>query len=288
VNVQIAAGQIVALVGPSGCGKSTLLRAILGTDPPTEGEVLIDGRPMLNPSRQVGIVYQHYSLYDYLTAVENVMFGLMLERTSLPFRFFRFPAWRRLRRQLEDEAMAMLEKVKLGSAARLYPSQMSGGMRQRVALAQALVMHPKILLLDEPFGALDETTREELQVMLLELYAENLDHLSVGSPPPYTIIMVTHELDEALYVADRVIGLSQYHRDGRQGATVVYDRPAPIFRPNDLRDFELFVNQKEEIREVVFDPESQRHHSEFVAFWPQRPALAEQAQSLIQRAITGR
>ncbi|MFO0913870.1 MAG: ATP-binding cassette domain-containing protein [Pirellulales bacterium] len=285
VNVDIAAGQIVALVGPSGCGKSTLLRAILGTHPPRDGQVIIDGQPMLRPNRNVGIVYQNYSLYDYMTALENVVFGLMLERTSLPFRFFRYPAWRRMRRDLEDEAMAMLDKVHLGTAAKLYPSEMSGGMRQRVALAQALVMQPKILLLDEPFGALDEATREELQVMLLELYAENLDHLTEGVEPPYTIVMVTHELDEALYVADRVIGLSQYHRDGGQGATVVYDRPAPVFRPNDVRDFEIFVQQKEEIRNVVFDPESMRHHSEFVSFWPQRPRQAEQAAVLADRQL---
>ena len=267
VNFHVEAGQVVALVGPSGCGKSTLLRAILGTHPPTEGEVRVGGEAVRKPCRDVGIVYQHYSLYDFLTARKNVAFGPMLDETSTPFRWFQPLAWRKLRLQHLEEADAMLKKVGLYEARDLYPSEMSGGMRQRVAIAQALVMEPRVLLLDEPFGALDEATREELQLMLLRLYAENVRAREENRTPPYTVIIVTHELNEALFVSDRVLGLSQYHADGANGATIVYDRPAPIFKPGDPKDLSLFVEQKEELIEAVFSETQTRDHREFITFW---------------------
>ena len=267
VNLEVLAGQIVAVVGPSGCGKSTLLRAVLGTHPPKAGTVLANGHSVTRPCRDVGIVYQDYSLYEYLTCVDNVAFGLMLDQTSLPFRLFNPVGWHRLREQHRKQAMALLEKVGLAAAADLYPSEMSGGMRQRVAIAQALIMQPKILLLDEPFGALDEATRQDLQLMLLHLYEENQQELAAGRTPPYTILIVTHELNEALYVSDRVLGLSQYHQGGDKGATIVYDRMAPVFRPGDQRDFERFEAQKDELRQAVFEPEVVQHHEEYVTFW---------------------
>ncbi len=267
VNFEIHPGQIVAIVGPSGCGKSTLLRAILGTHPPKQGEIWTSGQLVTAPSRDVGIVYQHYSLYDYMTARQNVAFGLMLDETSLAFRAFRPFKWRALRRRHLAEADKYLEIVHLSHAANLYPHEMSGGMRQRVAIAQALIMRPQILLLDEPFGALDEATREDLQIMLLELYQENLAAKEAGRKPPFTILIVTHELNEAIYVSDRVLGLSQYHSEGGQGSRIVYDRTAPIFHPQDGRDFTAFRQQKEDLRKHVFDPESLQHHSEMVTFW---------------------
>ncbi len=267
VNLEIPAGQIAAIVGPSGCGKSTLLRAILGTHPPKQGEILADGIAVRSPSRNVGIVYQNYSLYDFMTARENVAFGLKLDETSTPYRMFNWFGWRELRKQHLKAADELLEKVQLGHAASLYPSEMSGGMRQRVAIAQALIMKPKILLLDEPFGALDEATREELQLMLLQLYEENLNHIQRGEKAPYTIMMVTHELNEAIYVSDRILGLSQYHAAGDQGARIVYDRPAPVFRVKDARDFADFEEQKDEIRRVVFDADYVQHHEQYVTFW---------------------
>ena len=275
INLRISAGQIIAVVGPSGCGKSTLLRAILGTHPPNAGQVLADGRPVRRPGRDVGIVYQDYSLYSYLTCLENVAFGLMLDETSLFDRAFRRGKWRSLKKQHHEKAMALLEKVGLASAAGRYPSEMSGGMRQRVAIAQALIMQPKILLLDEPFGALDEATREELQLMLLHLYEENLEAKKQGVAAPYTILIVTHELNEALYVSDRVLGLSQYHQAGKGGATIVYDKKAPVFRPGDLRDFERFEAQKEQLRQAVFEPEVVQHHAEYVTFWRDHQRLDE-------------
>ena len=267
VNLKVDNGQIVALVGPSGCGKSTLLRAILGTHPPNSGEIIANGELVTKPQRQVGIVYQHYSLFDFLTARENVAFGLQLDQTSIPYRLFNHFKWRKQKKEHLKAADELLEKVGLGHAINHYPSEMSGGMRQRVAIAQALIMKPGILLLDEPFGALDEATREELQIMLLNLYQENLEAKNNGETAPHTILIVTHELNEALYVSDRVIGLSQYHSDGKNGATIVYDQPAPIFHPNDAREFEQFRKIKEELRQHVFDPEHLQHYSEFVNFW---------------------
>ena len=267
VDFEIVAGQIVAVVGPSGCGKSTLLRAVLGTHPPRKGRILAADIPITSPSRDVGIVYQHYSLYDFMTARENVAFGLKLDETSTPFRLFNWVRWRQLRQEHLKAADALLEQVQLSEAAHLYPGEMSGGMRQRVAIAQALILKPKILLLDEPFGALDEATREELQLMLLQLYDQNQQAIKRGEAAPYTILMVTHELNEALYVSDRILGLSQYHAEGKQGARIVYDKPAPIFRPHDARDFSAFEKQKDEIRRAVFDADHNQHHEEFVTFW---------------------
>ena len=262
VDLTVPAGQIVALVGPSGCGKSTLLRAILGTHAPDSGDVLAGGEPVDGPGRDVGIVYQHYSLYDFLTARENVAFGLKLDRTTLPFRLFQYPKWRRTRAELHAEADAFLDKVGLAKAAGLYPREMSGGMRQRVAVAQAFVLRPKVVLLDEPFGALDEATREELQLMLLRFAAENRAAADRGGAPPFTILIVTHELNEALYVADRVVGLSQYHPDGGGGAKIVYDAPAPAFAPDSPRDLERLVAQREDLRAAVFDPANVARHAE--------------------------
>lgn len=269
VNVKLPRGQFLSLVGPSGCGKSTLLRAIVGTHLPREGTLRVfpvtagpDGVIVEGPGRDRGIVYQRYSLFPFLTARENVALGLMLDQSSPASRFFRFLRWRRMRRahlQLADE---MLVRMRLGDALRLYPYEMSGGMQQRVALAQAMIMKAEIILLDEPFGALDEATREELQRMLLDLYAENQQAVGRQERAPYTLIIVTHELNEAIYVSDRVIGLSQYWdwrkegHGGCPGATVVYDRPAPVYEARTARDFEQFRAQREEIRRVVFEPES--------------------------------
>lgn len=267
INLQIERGDIVALVGPSGCGKSTLLHAILGTHPPARGEVLVNGVPYRFPSRHCGIVYQRYSLFPFLTAEGNVAIGPLLEKTTPLFRLLRPFRKRRLRRALERRATRLLRHLKLEHAAHHYPSQLSGGMQQRVAIAQALIMRPQILLLDEPFGALDEATREELQKMLLQLYADNVRAKQLGERPPYTLLIVTHELNEAIYVSNRVLGLSQFHADGDSGATIVYDKPSPIFTPGDRVDFEQFRDQREELRRTVFDPFHRQHWTESVTYW---------------------
>jgi NitT/TauT family transport system ATP-binding protein len=282
VNLKVLRGSIVALVGPSGCGKSTLLRAIVGTHPPEEGEILVfsgnhgrHGIVARQPGRDRGIVYQKYTLFPFLTALQNVAFGLMLDETSPLFRCFRPLKWRRLRKRYMTQAMAFLDKVGLADAANLFPSEMSGGMQQRVAIAQALVMHPEILLFDEPFGALDEATREDLQRMLLMLDVENRQALAKGEKPPYTMIIVTHELNEAIYIGERVIGLSQ-HWDWRSegiteppGSTIVYDQCAPVCSPDDDRDFESFAKQRKQIRETVFDPNGRQPRDRHCIYWDQ-------------------
>ena len=292
LNFEVMAGEFVALVGPSGCGKTTLLRAILGTHPAREGTVTIykgpaKTQPMVvrRPGRDRGIVFQQYSLFPDKTALENVALGPKFDESSIPDRVVRWLpryrphhkarlSWARLRRAQLDEAAALLEKLKLDGAGRKYPHELSGGMRQRVAIAQALVMKPSILLLDEPFGALDEATREELQTMLLELYTENVAAAHQGLMPPYTIIIVTHEINEAILVGDRVLGLSQYwnsaeHPDPRAkgAATIVYDDIAPVFLPTQARDFGLFIKQREEIRRLVFDPNVLQGREKALRFW---------------------
>lgn len=272
VNLQIIPGQIVSVVGPSGCGKSTLLKAILGTHPPTAGEIYAADRLVREPNRDVGIVYQNYSLYEFLTAKENVAFGLKLDGTSLTSRLLSFGNYLRKRKEHLIESKRFLDRVGLSHAAEKYPHELSGGMRQRVAVAQAFILRPKIVLLDEPFGALDEATREDLQEMLLRFYQENLVARKEGRQPEYTILIVTHELNEALLVADRVIGLSRYHTEGELGATVVYDRPSPIFHPDDPRDYSKLVHQREELRRAVFEPSYIKHRSKYVTFWNEMAA----------------
>jgi NitT/TauT family transport system ATP-binding protein len=279
IDLKIIRGEIVALVGASGCGKSTLLRAIVGTHPPTEGEVVVKhsaGGPehtVRRPGRDRGIVYQQYTLFPFLTARENVAVGLMLDQTSIPFRLFRYPAWRALRKKHLAEADELLESLKLGNALNQYPHEMSGGMRQRVAIAQALVMKPAILLLDEPFGALDEATREELQKMLLTLYAKNTEARKNNQPPPYTILIVTHELNEAIYVGDRVVALSQHWDHAgtglarHPGATVVYDRMMPVYLPDQTPDFGDFKTKKDVLRNVAFEGRFITDRNEHVTFW---------------------
>lgn len=262
VNLRIPMGQFVALVGPSGCGKSTLFKMVLGTHHPTGGDVLVEGQRVERPNRNVGIVYQHYSLYDFLTAKHNVAFGPMLDQSSLWYRIFNFWQWRKAYRSILERSCTLLTDYGLKEALDKYPKNLSGGMRQRVALAQAIIMQPKILLLDEPFGALDEITRHDLQQMLRQLSRDNATAVANGLPPPYTILMVTHELNEAFYVADRVVGLSQYHGNGFKGATITYDKKAPT-----TKDFDLFRAHKDELKKVVFDEDFLPVGDEFVTFW---------------------
>lgn len=254
INIQIMRGSFVALVGGSGAGKTTLLKAILGTHPPNQGGIYAGNREVVGPGRDVGIVYQKYTLFPHLTVLENVAEGLKLDQTSIPFRIFHPIQWRKMRKQHLKESKEILEKVNLGHALNRYPNKLSGGMQQRAAICQALIMEPDILLLDEPFGALDQHTREELQDMILGLYQENLDAKRNGEQPPYTLIVVTHELREAFLLADRVIGLSKKWKDGEKsgethGATVIFDKTAPIFAPEDERDY----NQISHLTDLCFN-----------------------------------
>lgn len=279
INLQIVQGQFVACVGGSGCGKSTMLRTILGTVLAKAGLVRVNTndhyKEVTGPNRDIGIVYQKYGLYPFLTAEKNVALGPMLDESSIGYRLFQYWNWRPRRKKHLEEARELLVRFKLEKAMSRYPSELSGGMQQRVAIAQALIMKPRILLLDEPFGALDEATREELQQMLLQLYQENLDAKARGDDPPWTVIIVTHELNEAFYVSDRVIGLSRnWHQTdppqpetGQQlGATKVWDKCAPVYHPGDPRDFELFESMKRDLRRVVLEGPSV-DRNEHVSFW---------------------
>ncbi|HEX9868422.1 MAG TPA: ATP-binding cassette domain-containing protein, partial [Candidatus Tectomicrobia bacterium] len=185
VRLNIRAGEFLSLVGPTGCGKSTILRLILGSQFPTQGQVLVDGQAVSGVDRDRGVVFQKYSLFPHLTVLENIAYGPLLERTSMPQRVLYTPAYRRTRRQSLQEAREYLVRIGLQSwDGDKYPYELSGGMQQRVAIAQALMMQPKILLMDEPFGALDHNTRLAMQLLILEQWEESR----------MTIIFITHDL----------------------------------------------------------------------------------------------
>ena len=199
LDLAVGSGEIVAVVGASGCGKSTLLRLIAGLDRPSQGTVRLAGRPVTGPSRDVGIVFQEPRLMPWLSVRENVAFGLV-----------RLPRAERRRR-----AEAAVERVRLTGFGDALPKQLSGGMAQRTALARALVTRPPLLLLDEPFSALDALTRQALQDEVLALW---------GQDRP-TMVLVTHDLDEALALADRVVVLGG--RPGRVRRELAVGLPRP-------------------------------------------------------------
>jgi len=213
VAVAVAEGAFVSIVGPSGAGKSTFLRLVLGQEGPTRGDIKLDGRPLRPaPGRDRGVVFQRYSVFPHLNAIENVMFGLDCEGSK-----FRGRLSGGARRQALDEAAAMLVSVGLGAALDVYPAHLSGGMQQRLAIAQALVMRPRILLLDEPFGALDPGVRLDMHGLITGLWREH----------KLTILMVTHDIKEAFKLGTRVLALDKRRHDAqapnRFGSTVVYD-----------------------------------------------------------------
>ncbi len=281
VHIDIARGQIVGLVGPSGCGKSTLLYQIFGKLRPTAGSVEIHPRDgERHPVNGIGadrcMVLQDYQLYPHLSALGNVAFGPMVRDTSPAFRTLRPFAWRKVRAQQNERAAAMLEKLGLAGHVDKYPHQLSGGQRQRVAIAQALIMEPEILLLDEPFGALDDATRESLQQTMLGLYSENMAAARRGAMPPYTMLIVTHELNEAILVGDRVVGLSQHWdwkaagHDACPGATIVYDERAAVEEPGQAVDFASYAAQRDLIRSLVMRKDTPKPPAgTHVRFWDQ-------------------
>ena len=252
IDLAVAAGELVTVVGPSGCGKSTLLRLILGQEFPTRGSILLDGKPIgfADPTR--GIVYQRYSLFRHRTVLGNVLEG---PRLSLPFM-----ERRRRKKELLDEAKHFLEKVNLASDLDKYPHELSGGMRQRVAIAQSLIMKPKILLMDEPFGALDPSTRQSMQLFLLELWED------LGM----TIFFVTHDLHEAVFLGTRIIVLSHQYLDDRgeyrhvkRGAKIIADHPLSVAAKSvDAKKTAEFGELIEEIRLEV-DARHKKHVKDF-------------------------
>lgn len=215
VDLNIEAGSFVSIIGPSGAGKSSLLRVVLGQEAPTRGSILLDGAPLAaecGPDR--GVVFQRYSVFPHLTVLGNTVFGLECEQA--PFMAKLIGA---RRRAAMERAQEMLHAVGLGDSTHLYPAQMSGGMQQRLAIAQALIKRPRILLLDEPFGALDPGIRADMHELINRLWSDY----------SLTILMVTHDIKEAFSLGTRVLALDKRRRDPhaphRFGATAVYDLP---------------------------------------------------------------
>ena len=208
VSVSIAEGSLTALLGPSGSGKSTLLRVISGLEEPDEGQVLIEGRDVTHKpsrSRGVGFVFQHYAAFKHMTVWENVAFGLKVRK--------------RPRAEINERVHDLLSLVQLEGLAKRYPSQLSGGQRQRMALARALAVEPSVLLLDEPFGALDARVRQELRIWLRRLHEET----------KVTTIIVTHDQEEAMEVADEVVVMNHGRIEQVAGPVELYERPANEF-----------------------------------------------------------
>jgi NitT/TauT family transport system ATP-binding protein len=184
INLHIEEGEFVCAVGASGSGKSTLLRLIAGLDTPTAGEILVDGMRVTGPGSDRGMVFQSYTLYPWMSVAENVEFGLKLQGVS--------------KAQRRQQAACYLEVVGLSTFAKALPKELSGGMKQRVAIARALASQPKILLMDEPFGALDAQTKEAMQQFLLEIWRSTST----------TIFMITHDVEEAIFLSQRIYVLS--------------------------------------------------------------------------------
>jgi NitT/TauT family transport system ATP-binding protein len=215
VSLEIAEGAFVSIVGPSGAGKSTFLRLALGQEGPSRGRILLDGAPLsAEPGPDRGVVFQRYSVFPHMSALKNVVFGLECARAPVTGRLFG-----KARKAAEAEAAAMLAHVGLGDALQVFPREMSGGMQQRLAIAQALIRRPRILLLDEPFGALDPGVRLDMHVLITELWREH----------GLTILMVTHDIKEAFKLGTRVLAFDKRRRDPhaphRFGSTAVYDFP---------------------------------------------------------------
>lgn len=213
ISLEIAPRAFVALVGSSGCGKSTFLRMLLGQERPTRGRILLDGVPLPEePGPDRGVVYQKYSVFPHLTVLGNVVLGPELQAHRLLGR-----AFGAARRRLADEARAMIAEVGLEGAEGKYPAQLSGGMQQRLALAQVLMMKPRVLLLDEPFGALDPGIRGDIHVLMRRLWNE----------VPMTVVMVTHDLREAFTLSTRIIAFerkrNRSEERARYGASVGSD-----------------------------------------------------------------
>lgn len=251
IDLNVDAGELVTVVGPSGCGKSTLLRLILGQEQPTRGDIIIDGKPVALPDQSRGIVYQHYSLYPNLTVLQNVI-------RSKAFATNPVNAFLK-RKEYEKDAEEILRTVRLWEARHKYPHELSGGMRQRAAIAQALFAEPKILLMDEPFGALDTGTRSDLQAFLVELWEKR----------NMTIFFVTHDLDEAVELGSRLICLSQFYTDDRgttkdRGAKIVMDADMSHIPINgDSKHRDDVIELRQQIFQQGFDPTHIQHVRDF-------------------------
>jgi len=224
VSLAIKEGEFVVFLGPSGCGKSTLLRMIAGLANPSSGAIRIAGRAVEGRDPAVGMVFQSYTSFPWLTVEQNVGFGLTLNKTDALAR--------------QAKVAAMLDRVSLSKFAHAYPAQLSGGMQQRLAIARALAVDPGVLLMDEPFGALDALTRVEMQTLLLDLCAQDQK----------TVVFVTHDIDEAMLLADRIVVF--YPHPGRVAEIIDVN----IAHPRTIEDTERedFTHLRHKLRQLLF------------------------------------
>ncbi|MBE7369268.1 ABC transporter ATP-binding protein [Ramlibacter pallidus] len=229
IDLQVRQGEFIAIVGPSGCGKSTFMKLATGLRPPSRGRILIDGQPVTGPLKISGMAFQAPSLLPWRTTVDNVMLPLEIVE---PFR----SNFKSKRKEYEARARALLQKVGLGGYEDKFPWQLSGGMQQRASICRALIHEPKMLLLDEPFGALDAFTREELWCILRDLWTEQR----------FNVVLVTHDLRESVFLADTVYVMSK--SPGRFVAKREIDLPRPR---------ELEVTYTKEFTDIVFELRSQ-------------------------------
>ncbi|SHE41358.1 NitT/TauT family transport system ATP-binding protein [Desulfacinum infernum DSM 9756] len=223
VNAYVEEGEFVTIVGTSGCGKSTLLRIVAGLDAPSGGRILLDGREVGGPGADRGMVFQSYTLYEWLTVYDNIAFGMRLRGAS--------PS------EIHDKVRFLIDKVGLAGFDDVYPRFLSGGMKQRVAIARAMANDPKILLLDEPFGALDAQTRTIMQELLLQVAEEQ----------KITVLFVTHDIDEAIFLGDAVYVMS--FRPGTIKEEVKIDVPHP--RDHEVRTSPFFTEIKRRITQSI-------------------------------------
>jgi NitT/TauT family transport system ATP-binding protein len=227
VSFEVRKREFISVIGPSGCGKSTLIRILAGLDYPTSGAVRLDGRAVQGPGADRGMVFQAYTLFPWLTVKKNVMFGLKMKGIA--------------RAKAEQMALEWLGVVGLSDAADKYPGQLSGGMKQRVAIARALANEPRILLMDEPFGALDAQTRCSMQAHLLRIW-EAVD---------VTVLFITHDLEEAVYLSDRIVVL------GANPGRIVEIIDVPVARPRSPAQFLSghFLATKQRLEELIHGPD---------------------------------
>jgi len=226
LNFKIYKREFICVIGPSGCGKSTLIRIIAGLETNSSGQVLLDGKEISEPGPDRGMVFQGYTLFPWLSVKRNVMFGLEIAGRG------KGPS--------EEDALQWIDLVGLSKFANAYPHQLSGGMKQRVAIARALANKPRILLMDEPFGALDAQTRAKMQSYLLDIW-RNID---------VTILFITHDLDEAVYLADRVLVLKAHPGEIQEIVEV------PVSRPRTPEQFlsPEFLATKARLEELIHPP----------------------------------
>lgn len=244
VNLEVKDHEFITIVGASGCGKTTFLRMLLGIEQPSRGTFLIDGQPLpAEPGPDRGIVFQRYSVFPHLTVLENVLIGLELAQAPLSGRLFGAK-----RRAAAAEAEAVLEEVGLYGARHKYPSALSGGMQQRLSIAQAVIKRPKVLLLDEPFGALDPGISADMHRLILRLWDEH----------KMNIFMITHDLQEGFELGTRLLVFDKVRLDpqapGAYGATITYDIPLGVTHKKLYRELVETTSRTERFQDELLYP----------------------------------